>query len=95
MYNETLCTATTCWHFNAACCTYYFTLIMNALYLHVYRYRDGMLEACKGLSETTTSAVNIAAEQLVELTENHGTDVVEEEDVDELLDWTNGLNYEQ
>ena len=54
-----------------------------------------MLEARKGLSETTTSAVNVATEQLVELTESHGAEVVEERDVDELLGWTNGLNYDE
>ena len=43
----------------------------------------------------TASAVDVATSQLVELTDTHGTEAVEEGDVDELLKWTNGLNYEE
>jgi len=59
------------------------------------RYHEGMLQARKDLGGTTTSAVNMAADQLVELTDTHGPGVVEEGDVDELLQWTNALNYEE
>ena len=43
----------------------------------------------------TASAVGVATSQLVELTDAHGPGAVEEGDVDELLKWTNGLNYEE
>ena len=54
-----------------------------------------MLQAHKDLSSATASAVNVAAEQLVELAETHGSEEVEDEDVDELLHWTNGLNFDK
>lgn len=59
-------------------------------------YRDGMLGVCKAVSDDmTASAVGVATSQLVELTDAHGPGAVEEGDVDELLKWTNGLNYEE
>lgn len=54
-----------------------------------------MLQAHQDLGEKTTSAVNMAVDQLVELTDTHGPGVVEEGDVDELLQWTNALNYDE
>ena len=62
---------------------------------HGFRYREGALQAKGGLSEATSSAVDVATRELVSLTENHGADTVEEEDIDELLKWTNGLNYDK
>ena len=59
------------------------------------RYREGALHAKGGLGEATSSAVDVATRELVSLTENHGPDTVEEGDIDELLKWTNGLNYDQ
>lgn len=59
------------------------------------RYREGALQAKQGLNEATSSAVDVAAKEMVALTESHGTDTVDEGDVDELLRWTNGLNYDQ
>lgn len=58
-------------------------------------YHEGTLQAKENLSEATTAAVNVAADHLVELTDSHGSDAVGEEDVDELLRWTNGLNYDE
>ena len=54
-----------------------------------------MLQAHRDLGEKTSSAVNMAVDQLVELTDTHGPGVVEEGDVDELLQWTNALNYDE
>ena len=59
------------------------------------RYREGSLQARGGLSEATSSAVGMATRELVSLTESHGAGTVEEEDIDELLKWTNGLNYDK
>ena len=39
--------------------------------------------------------MDVATRELVSLTENHGADTVEEADIDELLKWTNGLNYDK
>lgn len=58
-------------------------------------YRDGALQAKQGLSEATSSAVDLATRELVSLTETHGTSTVDEGDIDELLQWTNGLNYDK
>ena len=58
-------------------------------------HREGMLQARQDLGEMTVSAVNVAADNLVEVTDTHGSDIVEEGDVDELLRWTNGLNFDE
>ena len=58
-------------------------------------YHEGSLQARQNLSEATTLAVNTAADKLVELTDNHGSEMVKGGDVDELLRWTNGLNYDE
>ena len=39
--------------------------------------------------------MDVATRELVSLTENHGAETVEEADIDELLKWTNGLNYDK
>ena len=62
---------------------------------HACRYRDGALKAKQGLSEATSSAVDLAARELVSLTESYGAGPVDEGDIDELLQWTNGLNYDK
>ena len=63
--------------------------------MHACRYRDGALKAKQGLSEATSSAVDLAARELVSLTESYGAGPVDEGDIDELLQWTNGLNYDK
>ena len=60
-----------------------------------YRYKEGMLETRKDLSAASSSAVQLAADQLMELSDTHGPEVVEDEDVDELLSWTNALNFDE
>ena len=59
------------------------------------RYREGSLQAREGVSEATFSAVDEATRELVSLSDNTGADFVEERDIDELLKWTNGLNYDK
>ena len=61
----------------------------------LYRYKEGALKAKQGLSEATSSAVDLAARELVSLTESYGAGPVDEGDIDELLQWTNGLNYDK
>ena len=68
---------------------------MNGWICWLCRYREGSLQAKQGLSEETVSAVGVATRELVSLSDSQGTDSVEEKDVDELLHWTNGLNYDQ
>ncbi len=53
-----------------------------------------MLQAHKDLSATTTSAVQLAADQLMELSDTH-PEVVGDEDIDDLLSWTNALNFDE
>lgn len=43
----------------------------------------------------TVSAVHSAADQLIDLCKTHRHEVVEEEDVDDLLSWTNALNFDE
>ena len=37
----------------------------------------------------------IATEQMMDVVERGGVEMVEEEDVDELLSWTKGLNFDE
>ena len=62
---------------------------------HTLRYREGMLQARGDLTSVTTSAVHLAADQLTELSKTHGPEVVEDDDIDELLSWTNALNFDE
>lgn len=74
---------------------YIIMLVLPSAFLNHCRYREGSLQARGGLSEATSSAVGVATRELVSLTESHGAGTVEEEDIDELLKWTNGLNYDK
>lgn len=62
-------------------------------YVH-HRYREGMLQSQQRLSNTTTSAVQLAANEFMELSDTN-PDLVEDDDVDELLSWTNALDYDE
>ncbi len=59
-----------------------------------HRYQEGLLQTHKDLSATTTSAVQLAADQLMELSDTH-PEVVGDEDIDDLLSWTNALNFDE
>nr|XP_006815291.1 PREDICTED: uncharacterized protein C11orf65 homolog [Saccoglossus kowalevskii] len=56
-------------------------------------YREGMLKA-KSDDKETISLIEGAAQGMVETIEAEGPDVIEEWEVDELLDWTNALNFD-
>ena len=58
------------------------------------RYQEGMLQAKTGDSDTK-SLVEGAAAGMVAAIESQGSEIVEEWEVDELLEWTSGLNFEE
>lgn len=61
----------------------------------LYRYREGMLKAKEDMNVRTQEAVELATKEVVALTENYNPEEVDDEDIDELLTWTNGLNFEE
>ena len=58
------------------------------------RYTNGMLKP-KGDSDETNMIIEEAAKNLVEAFEKDGVNSVEDWEVDELLEWTNGLSFEK
>ena len=66
----------------------------NPLYLLVHRYKEGMLRARQG-DPKTEQVVQSVAEGMLTITDTRGQDAVEDWEVDELLEWTNGLNFDQ
>ncbi|XP_071801536.1 uncharacterized protein [Asterias amurensis] len=56
-------------------------------------YQEGMLQAKTGDSDTK-SLVEGAAAGMVAAIESQGSEIVEEWEVDELLEWTSGLNFD-
>ncbi|KAJ7363686.1 hypothetical protein OS493_009849 [Desmophyllum pertusum] len=58
-------------------------------------YKDGMLKARFGDDLETEQVVQSVAEGMLTITETRGQDAVEDWEVDELLEWTNGLNFDQ
>ena len=64
-------------------------------YCMCLRYKDGMLKARFGDDLETEQVVQSVAEGMLTITETRGQDAVEDWEVDELLEWTNGLNFDQ
>ncbi|KAL4233843.1 hypothetical protein ACF0H5_008519 [Mactra antiquata] len=56
-------------------------------------YKDGMLKA-KSDDKETIQLIEGAAAGMVATVENYGTDALEDWEVDELLDWTTSLNFD-
>ncbi len=56
-----------------------------------------MVKAKEELEDSTRSAVDLAAEQIMSLVENPPTQELEDldGDIDQLLSWTNGLNFDE
>lgn len=54
-----------------------------------------MLKARHGGDGETEKVVQSVAEGMLAITDTHGQDAVEDWEVDELLEWTNGLNFDQ
>ena len=68
------------------------------LHVHVaslLRYREGMLKTQRGNDLETEQVVQSVAEGMLTITDMRGQDAVEDWEVDELLKWTNGLNFDQ
>ena len=59
------------------------------------RYKEGMLKARQGENTETEQVVQSVAEGMLTITDTRGQDAVEDWEVDELLEWTNGLNFDQ
>ncbi|ESO94852.1 hypothetical protein LOTGIDRAFT_65972, partial [Lottia gigantea] len=57
-------------------------------------YKEGMLKA-KTADEDTIRLIEGAAAGMVATVDNIGTDALEEWEVDELLDWTTSLNFDE
>ena len=68
-------------------------MIYNVLW-HIFRYRDGMLRA-KADDHETVKLIEGAAAGMVATVEAAGPDALEEWEVDELLDWTTSLNFDE
>ena len=54
-----------------------------------------MLKARHGGDAETEKVVQSVAEGMLAITDTRGQDAVEDWEVDELLEWTNGLNFDQ
>lgn len=54
-----------------------------------------MLKARHGGDVETEQIVQSVAEGMLAITDSRGHDAVEDWEVDELLEWTNGLNFDQ
>lgn len=63
--------------------------------LFFFRYKEGMLKARQGEDMETEQVVQSVAEGMLTITHTRGHDAVEDWEVDELLEWTNGLNFDQ
>ena len=61
----------------------------------LFRYREGMLKTQRGNDLETEQVVQSVAEGMLTITDMRGQDAVEDWEVDELLEWTNGLNFDQ
>ena len=75
------------------------------LYIVLYRVRiihhvifttqNGMMHVREGLNAETTEAIHKATDQAITLSEQKGADCIRDEDIDALLSWTDGLNFDQ
>lgn len=54
-----------------------------------------MLKTQRGNDLETEQVVQSVAEGMLTITDMRGQDAVEDWEVDELLEWTNGLNFDQ
>ena len=62
--------------------------------LYLFRYHEGMLKA-KVDDEETIGLIEGAAAGMVATIERHGPGAVQDWEVDELLEWTTSLNFEE
>ncbi|XP_065913385.1 protein MFI-like [Dysidea avara] len=57
-------------------------------------YQNGMMRVREGLNAETTEAIHKATDQAITLSEQKGADCIRDEDIDALLSWTDGLNFD-
>ncbi|XP_065913386.1 protein MFI-like [Dysidea avara] len=53
-----------------------------------------MMHVREGLNAETTEAIHKATDQAITLSEQKGADCIRDEDIDALLSWTDGLNFD-
>ena len=58
-------------------------------------YQNGMMNVREGLSEEANRAIHKATEQVITISDQRGADCIEDRDIDALLSWTDGLNFDQ
>ena len=58
------------------------------------RYKQEMMDVHE-LEGLDRKEFQTATEQMMDVVERGGVEMVEEEDVDELLSWTKGLNFDE
>ena len=68
---------------------YFFILIFL-----IARYKEGMLRA-RADDRETVQLIEGAAAGMIATVENQGPEALEDWEVDELLDWTTSLNFEE
>ena len=59
-----------------------------------FRYKEGMLLAKHGTETPVMKDIQHSVKEMVEVTEKKGYEAVNEWEVDEILEWTNGLNFD-
>ena len=64
------------------------------IFFDCYRYKDGMLHA-RSDDRETVQLIEGAAAGMIATVENQGPEALEDWEVDELLDWTTSLNFEE
>jgi hypothetical protein len=58
------------------------------------RYEQGMLKA-KGSDQETNKIIDEATKNLMDAYDSNELNLIEDWEVNELLSWTNGLNFEE
>ncbi|KAK3739021.1 hypothetical protein QZH41_010479 [Actinostola sp. cb2023] len=58
-------------------------------------YKQGMLRAKEAQDSETQNIIETVAKGMVNAAETRGNEAVEDWEVDELLEWTNGLNFDE
>ena len=73
----------------------YVLSIMSYIVFTTHSYQNGMMRVREGLNAETTEAIHKATDQAITLSEQKGADCIRDEDIDALLSWTDGLNFDQ
>lgn len=63
--------------------------------MHNGRYKEGMMMTKEKLEGTSRSEVKEAAEEIISLIQERGPEELQDKDIDDLLGWTNALNFDQ